>query len=268
MMPTGATAPRPRTGTPALSPRTPAPGPRPRAVPGPPPLVLVAHGSRDPRTPAAVAALLTRVRALAPRLPVRLAHLELNAPTLPEVLGELPPGLAVLVPLLLGRGYHSSHDIPAAAARAAHLGTAVAPPLGPHPLLTDALRDRLHEAGWRRSARGAVVLAAAGSRDPAGTADTVRAAGLLAAGLGVPVTAAYASATRPTVAEAVRELRAAGHRDTAVASYFTAPGRFAAQCAAAPALAAAPLGAHPAVARLLLHRYTTARATLPVPVPH
>ncbi|MBW5486402.1 sirohydrochlorin chelatase, partial [Streptomyces bambusae] len=45
------------------------------------------------------------------------------------------------------------------------------------------------------------------------------------------------------------------------ASYFAAPGRFATQCAAAaPALAAAPLGDHPALARLVLHRYDQALA--------
>lgn len=45
----------------------------------------------------------------------------------------------------------------------------------------------------------------------------------------------------------------------AVASYFTAPGRFATECArAAPWIASAPLGTHPAMASLLLHRYDQA----------
>ena len=47
----------------------------------------------------------------------------------------------------------------------------------------------------------------------------------------------------------------------AIASYFTAPGRFSTECAeAAPWIAAAPLGAHPAMARLVLHRYDQALA--------
>ncbi|MGW2506375.1 sirohydrochlorin chelatase, partial [Streptomyces sp. NPDC001588] len=47
-----------------------------------------------------------------------------------------------------------------------------------------------------------------------------------------------------------------GRHRIAVASYFAAPGRFAAECAAAaPWIAAAPLGAHSAMARLVLHRY-------------
>jgi sirohydrochlorin ferrochelatase len=107
------------------------------------------------------------------------------------------------------------------------------------------------------------VLAAAGSRDPESARDAGRTAALLSARLGgVPVVPAYASAAGPTVPEAVAALRASGRRDIALASYFTAPGLFAARCArAVPGLPAArPLGAHPALARLVLHRYDEARA--------
>ncbi|MFH8792723.1 sirohydrochlorin chelatase [Streptomyces sp. NPDC017941] len=179
----------------------------------------------------------------------------------------------VLVPLLLSRGHHVRHDIPAAAAAAARPGRPlrVAAPLGPHPLLTEALCARLTETGWPVGAgagAGAghgVVLAAAGSRDPAAAVDTRRAAALLARRLGVPVVPAYAAPTEhtpTTVPAALRALAARGVRHTAVAAYFTAPGRFATQAAdAAPGRAAAPLGAHPALAALLLHRYDQARAT-------
>ncbi|MEU8453116.1 sirohydrochlorin chelatase [Streptomyces griseoaurantiacus] len=250
-----------------------------RTPPEPPPtLVLVAHGSRDPRTLTTVHALLDRVRALRPGLPVRLGHIELNAPLLPDTLAALgtagspgsadgagSAGSAVLVPLLLGRGHHVKHDIPAAAA-AAPARTLVAAALGPHPLLVDALHTRLLEAGWPPApgaaarVRAGVVLAAAGSRDPDSAADTGRTAALLAERLGVPVVPAYASAAAPTVPEAVRALAARGRRRIALASYFTAPGRFHAESAgAAPWIAAAPLGAHPAMARLVLHRYEEAR---------
>ncbi|WP_420711526.1 sirohydrochlorin chelatase, partial [Streptomyces sp. NRRL F-6677] len=52
-------------------------------------LVLVAHGSRDPRTLPTVHALLNHVRTLRPHLPVHLGHIELNAPLLPETLATL-----------------------------------------------------------------------------------------------------------------------------------------------------------------------------------
>ncbi|GHH87055.1 hypothetical protein GCM10018793_61330 [Streptomyces sulfonofaciens] len=274
-----------------------------RAAGAPPALVAVAHGSRDPRALDTVRALLGLVRALRPELTVRFGHIELNEPPLSAALAALPPGRAVLVPLLLGRGHHVSYDIPAAAADAPHLESCFAAPLGPHPLLAEVLHERLLEAGWRvpgpadgppgpgarevsaarattghgavprirggrprrrphPSATHAVVLAAAGSRDPDAAVDTRATAALLAARLGVPVVPAYASAAAPSVPEALRMLAIGGWRHTVVASYFTAPGRFATQSAdAAAGCASAPLGAHPAMARLLLHRYDQALAT-------
>jgi sirohydrochlorin ferrochelatase len=241
--------------------------------PVPPALVLVAHGSRDPRALSTVRALMERVRELRPGLPVRLGHIELNEPRLPDTLTALGPTDAVLVPLLLARGYHVKRDIPELAAEA-RARTRVAPPLGPHPLLVETLYDRLVEAGWRtrtdeQSRRGsAVILAAAGSRDPESKLDTNHTAQLLADRLGVPVIPAYASAATPTVQTALRTLAARGRHRVAVASCFTAPGRFATQCAeAAPWIASAPLGAHPAMARLVLHRYDLAMATTEVTAP-
>ncbi|MEU7545494.1 sirohydrochlorin chelatase [Streptomyces sparsogenes] len=257
------------------------PRPRPLSRPAarrPPTLVAVAHGSRDPEALRTVTALVDRVRALRPDLPVRLGHVELNHPLLADTLAALH-GEAVLVPLLLGRGYHIKRDLPDAAAAAPHLSVRVAAPLGPHPLLAEALHARLAEAGWTPertpgeapgglSAAG-VVLAAAGSRDRDSAADTARTAALLSARLGgVPVLPGYASATGPTVAEAVRALTGRGRGRIAVASYFAAPGRFATQCAAAaPGIAAAPLGDHAAVARLVVHRYEEALASAPMSHP-
>ncbi|MFH8367604.1 sirohydrochlorin chelatase [Streptomyces sp. NPDC018031] len=269
----------------------------------PPTLVAVAHGSRDPRALRTVTALLDRVRALRPDLPVRLGHIEIDRPLLPETLAGLR-GEAVLVPLLLSRGYHVKHDLPAMAAAAlaadrparaaapagatgpagataprpaavpgarspgARLTLRTARPLGPHPLLAEALHARLVEAGWRTpAAAGAgVVLAAAGSRDPDSALDTARTAALLSRRLGgIPVLPGYAGGAGPTVDGAVRALGAHGRPRPAVASCFVAPGRFSAQCAAAaPGVAADPLGDHPALARLVLHRYTEALATAPI----
>lgn len=245
--------------------------PRPLAAPRPstsasaaPALVAVAHGSRDPQALRTVLALLDRVRDLRPGLDVRLGHIELNQPLLPDTLDGLRGADAVLVPLLLGRGHHVKHDLPTAAAAAPSVRTRIAAPLGPHPLLVEALYGRLVEAGWDAadagSRRAAVVLAAAGSRDPDSAQDTRRTARMLGERLGgVPVIPAYASAATPTVPAALRALAARGRHRTFVASYFTAPGRFASAAAsAAPGTAAVPLGAHPAMARLLLHRYDQA----------
>ncbi|MFF8553176.1 sirohydrochlorin chelatase [Streptomyces sp. NPDC015501] len=230
-----------------------------------PALVAVAHGSRDPAALRTVLDLLDLVREQRPGLDVRLGHIELNAPLLPDTLDGLRGADAVLVPLLLGRGHHVKHDLPATAAAAPAVRTRITAPLGPHPLLVEALYGRLLDAGWNPADRGgrhaAVVLAAAGSRDPDSAQDTRSTARLLAERLGVPVVPAYASAAAPTVPTALRALAARGRHRAFVASYFTAPGRFATACAAAlPSRAAAPLGAHPAMARLVLHRYDRAPA--------
>ncbi|MFE0704741.1 sirohydrochlorin chelatase [Streptomyces sp. NPDC058872] len=237
-----------------------------------PALVAVGHGSRDPRARATLSRLLDRVRELRPGLDARLAHIELNAPLLDDALAELAAEgrEAVLVPLLLAPGHHVSHDLPAAIAAAPALRARVADPLGAHPLLVEALADRLVEAGWTpadgASRATGVVLASAGSRDPRSGAEIRRVAALLGERLGgVPVVPAYASAAAPTVPEAVRALVARGRHRVAVASCFTAPGLFATRAAAdAPWLAAAPLGAHPALARLVLHRYDQVRTVPPV----
>ncbi|MFJ6406184.1 sirohydrochlorin chelatase [Streptomyces hydrogenans] len=228
-----------------------------------PVLVAVGHGSRDPRARAGLARLVDRVRELRPGLDVRLAHIELNAPLLDTTLeGLAAEGReAVLVPLLFAPGHHVTHDLPAALAAVPDLPARVAEPLGAHPLLVEALADRLAEAGWTpadsASRATGVVLASAGSRDPRSAAVLRRIAAALAERLGgVPVVAAYASAAAPTVPEAVAALTARGRHRIAVASCFTAPGLFAARAAAhAPWIAADPLGAHPALARLVLHRY-------------
>ncbi|MFE7277223.1 sirohydrochlorin chelatase [Streptomyces sp. NPDC057623] len=238
-----------------------------RRRPEAPALVVVAHGSRDPRALSTVRALLDKVRALRPGLPVHLGHIELNEPLLPDTLAALDGDQAILVPLLLSRGYHIKRDIPDMAAES-RVRARVAGALGPHPLLVEALYSRLVEAGWRTRMdeptrrESAVVLAAAGSRDPESKLDTAHTAHLLANRLGVPVIPAYATTAAPTVEDALKSLSARGRTRVAVASYFTAPGRFATECAeAAPWIASAPLGTHPAMARLLLHRYDQMLAT-------
>ncbi|MGK4585038.1 sirohydrochlorin chelatase [Kitasatospora sp. HPMI-4] len=234
-----------------------------------PTLLAVAHGTRDPAGAAVYRRLLARVRALRPGLRAELAHLDLVGPSLEEALAGLR-GRVVLVPLLLGTGYHVRVDIPAVLAAAPRAEVSIAPALGPDPLLAAALRDRLAEAGWdcdrpsvaaRPDCRAprAVVLAGAGSGDRAANAGTARMARLLQERLGVPVAAAYLSAAAPTPAEAVAAFRARGHRHVAVAGYLLAPGFFTRRAArAGGCLTSAPLGPHEAVARLVLHRYDQA----------
>ncbi|MFH9354176.1 sirohydrochlorin chelatase [Kitasatospora sp. NPDC017646] len=234
-------------------------------------LLLIAHGSRDPRHAATVAALVEQVRAQRPALEVATAYLDHCAPRIPQVVGRLTD--AVAVPLLLNRAFHAKHDIPAAL-RTAGSALPVADVLGPSPLLLAALDRRLAAAGLDvgsaavRSRTG-VVLAAAGSSDPAADTTTRAVAAEWRRTRGwAAVEVAYASASGPRVPDALAALRAAGAERTAVAPYLLAPGllpdRIAATASDADVLAD-PLGPAPELAALLLERYDRARLTAAVP---
>jgi sirohydrochlorin ferrochelatase len=227
----------------------------------PPPLVAVAHGSRDPAAASATRSLLAAVRRERPGLSVLEAYLDHEQPRLAD-LARTQRGPFVVVPLLLGAAYHSRVDIPAALAT---VDDQAAQPvradvLGPDPLLLAALERRLGEAGVPPGDPGtAVVLAAAGSTDESSIAAVRRLADQWRAAGWWDVRAAFASATAPSVPDAVTELRAAGAPRVAVASYLLFPGLFADTLADAGAdVTAAPLTDAPEVVQLVLARYDAA----------
>ncbi|UGY94246.1 sirohydrochlorin chelatase [Streptomyces gobiensis] len=240
-----------------------------------PTLLLVAHGSRDPRHAATVTALCARLRALRPGLRVEVGYLDFNAPSVPQVLSRLhADGIrdVVALPLLLTRAFHAKSDIPSVlhetAARLPHLRITQADVLGPHGLLTAALTRRLSEAGLRTGdiPSTGVVLASAGSSDPEAIAVIAEIAREWRRTTGwCAVRPAFASASLPRTVDAVRALRADGIHRVAVAPYVIAPGflpdRIAADARESGADLLAPvLGDAPELARLLLHRYDEARS--------
>lgn len=206
-------------------------------------LLLAAHGSREPAWSRVVEEIAAAVRRRARGLDVRLGYVDVQGPRLADLLA---PDVAV-VPLLLSRGVHAVRDIeePAAAA-----GARVTAPLGPDPRLTAALTDRLAEAG--APARVPVVLAGAGSSDPAARADVATQARYLANLRATDVATAYAGGGVDPVARAVRDAGGA----VAVSAYLLSSGRFSGLLEACGARwVAAPLGAHPAVIDVILARY-------------
>lgn len=230
-------------------------------------MVAVAHGSRDPRSPAAVSALVDVLRAQRPELDVRLAYLDLAAPRVPAVLSQVRG--AVVVPLLLGTAFHASVDVPGAVAAAARPGrdVAIADVLGPDPRLEGVALQRLAEAGVSTDdPETGVVLAAAGSAHAPANAAVAAVAARWARGTRwAGVVPAFACAAEPTVPQAVSRLWAAGARHVAVASWFLAPGllpekveRLARECGADTV--AETLGAHAAVAAVIGDRYDATRA--------
>ncbi|NIL61534.1 sirohydrochlorin chelatase [Salinispora arenicola] len=233
------------------------------------PVLLVAHGSRDPRAAEATRALAEAVSAARPGRRVLPSWLDHTRPGPAEVLLELAGAghtRAVLVPLLLTAAYHRRVDIPAAVAAVRRatpeLAVRVTDVLGPaargvDPALLAGLRRRLAEA--EPGGYDALVLAAAGTRDPVARASVGRVAAALGAALGVPTRVSYASAAPPAAGVAVTRLRAGGAQRVAVAAYFLAPGLFhdavAASAREAGAVAvAAPLADAPELADLVLRR--------------
>jgi sirohydrochlorin cobaltochelatase len=212
----------------------------------PPPLLLAAHGTRDPAGVAAFQALAARVAARAAQDEIVVAggFIELSAPPLRDAVTSLAgpapaspapaspaPARIVAVPLTLSAAGHAKGDIPAALARehGRHPGVSFtyARTLGPHPLLIDLLAQRIAAAGGDGAA---VLLVGRGSTDPDANADVVKTARLLWEGRNYPLAeTAFVSLARPDVTEGLERCRLLGAglpgaRRIVVARYFLFPG--------------------------------------------
>jgi sirohydrochlorin ferrochelatase len=226
----------------------------------PPVLVACAHGTRNPTGRRLIGELALAARRLRPGLQTTAAFVDVQPPTVVDVVRGLGSAgtPTVVVPLLLSGGYHVHVDI--AGAVAAHPSAVAARPLGPDPRLVAVLTDRLLAAGTDpRDPNTAIVLAAAGSSDPRSVADVEDTADLLQRGWAGPVTTGYGSAAQPAVADAVAAARRAGAERVVVAAYLLAPGHFADKLQSAGADAVtAPLLPDERIVAVLLDRYDAA----------
>lgn len=235
-------------------------------------VLLLSHGSRDPRAAGAVAELMAAV-AERTACEVHTAHLDFTAPTAGVALRRLADDgfrAVRIVPLLFTPGYHLTHDVPLAVELSAltnALNVRVAPPLltgrgGLRELLLMALADRLLQAGADGHVDG-LVLASAGSSSPKARLCLERLARDLERTQGVPVELAFASAGSPSPTQALEALSDKGVHRPAVASLFVASGRLSdsvvAACADLPV--AEPLGASPAFVEFLVARAKMPPAT-------
>jgi sirohydrochlorin ferrochelatase len=225
-----------------------------------PVLVACAHGTRNPTGRRLIAELALAARVLRPGLVTTAAFVDVQPPTV----GDVVTGLAaagervVVVPLLLSGGYHVHVDIAGAVAGAER--AVAARPLGHDPRLAEVLLDRLVEAGADpRDPLTAVVLAAAGSSDARAVADVEDTADLLQRSWAGAVTTGYGSAALPTVPDAVTGARRGGAERVVVAAYLLAPGHFHDKLAGAGAdTVTAPLLPDDRIAAVLLDRYDAA----------
>jgi len=234
-----------------MSPPPPEAGPANGAYPAKPPLLLAAHGTRDPAGVAAFAALAERVGALAAGSGTQAAggFIELSPPPVRDAVAALVPAARasapgvgsriVAVPLMLSAAGHAKGDIPAALARerARHPGLEwlYARPLGPHPVLIDLLAARIAAASSPAPAGAqaadpagpapAVLVVGRGSTDPDANADVVKTSRLLWEGREFRLAeTAFVSLARPDVAEGLERCRLLGARRIVVARYFLFPG--------------------------------------------
>jgi sirohydrochlorin ferrochelatase len=222
-------------------------------------LLLVAHGTRKQRGVAMVGDLAQKVSSALGQQ-VHVAFVDVLGPTPTEVLQSLEAP-AVVVPAFLSRGYHVSADIPAYVAASRHPDVTVTEALGPGPQLVRVLADRLTESGWRHD--DSVILAAAGTSDPAAQRDLHMMATWLSATTGSRVELAFAATGTPRVADAVATMRRRGARRVVVASYLLSEGLFQDRLRASGAdVVTEPLGLHPGLVRLIASRFR--RTRLPV----
>lgn len=199
-------------------------------------LVLVAHGTRDPAGAKVVRELAALVRRQVSD--VRVAFADVRQPDVTTVLRDCP-GPAVVVPAFLSAGYHVRADIPAQV-EASGTPAVITPHLGLD--LVPVARRRLLAAGWVPGQP--FVLAASGSSDARARAEVYDAAWRLGA-----ARVGFVATSGPALADVLEP-------GTAVASWFLAPGLFHRRAVEAGApVTAAPLGAHRAVAELVIRRY-------------
>lgn len=243
-----------------------------------PPLLLVAHGTRDPEGAEEMATLVPLVAA-ATGARVAAAWLEdfaePDAVTASRgLLAEAPADRLVVLPFLNFVAYHARQDVPAqvAGVRAAHpdLDVLVGDVLGAHPALLELATRRLDAVSAPDDREGEVlVVAGSGSSSASANADLARAARLLAERSGHRwVETCFAGVTWPSVAEVLTRAAAAGARRAALFSWSLLAGLLEQRVRAAADEVAATtglevvhagrFGADPLVAEAVAERYRQA----------
>lgn len=246
------------------------------------PLLLVGHGTRDDAGVRAYLDFVGRVRARLRARAVAVAggFIELSPPPLKEAVHDLVREghrHVAAVPAVLVSAGHGKGDIPGAMQREQErhpgLSYVYGRPLGPHPVLLDAVTERVDAAlGDEARAGTAVVLVGRGSTDPDANAEIAKVARLLWEGREFDfVEPAFVSLAWPGVPEALERVRRLGARRVVVAPYFLFPGvlpdrvrlqtqEFAAQDPGTDVRSADVIGDCDALADVVVERYDEALA--------
>jgi sirohydrochlorin cobaltochelatase len=198
-----------------------------------PALLVVGHGSRDPRGAREFHDLLGLVRRRNPSLTMEGGFIELSRPPISECVDRLAEQDArdvAAVPLMLLAAGHAKDDIPATLVREKmnhpgitfHYGRA----LGIRPELLELIEERISSiVSETEKEETAVLLVGRGSSDPDANSDLTKIARLFYEGRPYPlVESAYVSMTPPGVAEGLERCCKLGAKHIVVFSYFLFTG--------------------------------------------
>ena len=245
-----------------------------------PALLIVGHGSRDPRGAKEFHELVALLRERNPALPIEGGFIELSRPPLSECVDRLIEGGSrevSAVPLMLLAAGHAKDDIPATLVREKlehpgvdfHYGR----PLGIRPELLSLMDERISAAVPEDERdETAVLVVGRGSSDPDANSDLAKMARLFYEGRPYPmVETAFVSLAPPTVPEALERCRRLGARRVVVFSYFLFTGvleerirtqseGFAAENPGVEVRYAGYFGPDARVADLVLERYREAHS--------
>jgi len=226
-------------------------------------LVLIGHGSPDPRAARCTSILADRVQDSWHEGPVVAAFIEHDEPRLDEAVRGLERSSEhdiIVVPLLLSRAFHGRVDVPAAVAAAratSQAEIACADVIGANERLLPALDRTL-------PASAPVVLAVAGTRDSGAQHDFDALAVKWSLLRGTPIIVGHASQAEPDIATAIDAIESMSGTESAIASFVlfegVLPDRI--RAAAGNRCVTPPLFTAPELAGLIIDRARAARSAL------
>jgi sirohydrochlorin cobaltochelatase len=198
-----------------------------------PALLIVGHGSRDPRGAREFHDLVDLVRGRTPSLTVEGGFIEISRPPISECVDRLAESGArnvAAVPLMLLAAGHAKDDIPATLVREKmghpELSFSYGRALGVRPELLELMDERISAVvREEEKEETAVLIVGRGSSDPDANSDLSKIARLFYEGRPYPIVEnAYVSMTPPDVANGLDRCLKLGAKRIVVFSYFLFTG--------------------------------------------
>lgn len=258
--------------------------PEPVVTPdGAPALVLAVPGAPSHSVRSLAEEILSIARSELPGMDARIGYVDGEGEEFPALEGvlaqvaaeragrtqdeteQVPSPPAIVIPLLAGPDAALMRQVRQAVLNSGS-GAELTDVLGPHPLLAEGVHVRLSEAGLARADRARLFTVATAADGiilaTVGGEEAVQVAGitgmLLAARLAVPVLAAPLD-EEGAIAHTAQQLTGSGSQHLALAPCLIGPevpeGLIAAAAQEAGCQAAEPLGAYPAIGKLVASAY-------------